>query len=195
MTTRQTDIDDFELRRERAGSGAGALLTSTLVAAAVGAGIALLLAPEKGVKTRRRLKKRIGGIDLAAPIRKLRGEASSRWEELQEGVQEEIEHQLNIRRRSPRREATIGVLGTLVGAGVALLLAPEGGLEMRERLGRSFRGLKDEAESRLHAHRQQGDTAESGSSERSRGSGDGDSNRAPRSVQDLGREAEESTVF
>ena len=64
MVKRQTDTDSFTLT-EPGGSGTGSLVATAVVAAAVGAGVALLFAPEKGVKTRKRLGKRMRKLELA----------------------------------------------------------------------------------------------------------------------------------
>jgi gas vesicle protein len=40
------------------------VLTSALLAAAVGAGVALMLAPESGNKTRKRIRKHLGALDI-----------------------------------------------------------------------------------------------------------------------------------
>ena len=64
MVKRQTDTDSFTLT-EPAGSGTGSLVATAVVAAAVGAGVALLFAPEKGAKTRKRLGKRMRKLELS----------------------------------------------------------------------------------------------------------------------------------
>ena len=48
----------------------------------IGAGIALLAAPDKGIKTRRRLRKRASGI---------KSEAGDRWDEIADDVTKKVD--------------------------------------------------------------------------------------------------------
>ena len=48
----------------------------------IGAGIALLAAPDKGIKTRRRLRKRASGI---------KNEAGDRWDEIADDVTKKVD--------------------------------------------------------------------------------------------------------
>ena len=64
MVKRQENTDSFTLA-ESSGAGAGSVVVTAVVAAAVGAGVALLFAPEKGTKTRKRLGKRMRKLELS----------------------------------------------------------------------------------------------------------------------------------
>ncbi len=204
MITRQSELDDVELGHPRRGAGAGSILTSTLVAAAVGAGVALLLAPDSGSNTRKRIRKRFDGLELGKQARALResisDEAGDRFDaiaERWEGLQDRLEAQVGIKRRSAGREAGIGALSTLLGAGIALLLAPERGEVTRDKLSESIRNFRADASTRWRPHRT-GETRPSGSGSVEAGDddfGEGDRRSPVRSVQELGREDEETTGF
>jgi gas vesicle protein len=60
MSDESEGLNEAEAGQETSGSGwhAGSFLTGLLVGAAVGAGVALLLAPASGEKTRRVLRRR-----------------------------------------------------------------------------------------------------------------------------------------
>ncbi len=82
MTRDYDRFDDVPSRGRRSGTGAGALL----LVAALGVGIGLLAAPETGVKTRRRLRRRIAtlGTDLGEGlegVQELGGRARDRMRE------------------------------------------------------------------------------------------------------------------
>jgi gas vesicle protein len=204
MITRQRDYDDLAFDREprsSRGGASGTVLTSAILAAAVGAGVALLLAPESGNKTRKRIRKRFGDLNLGrrgqAVKSKLLEEATSRLDDLTdrwEDLQEQVETRLVGPRRSGSREVTIGAIGTLVGAGVALLLAPESGAETRERITQKFRHYRGDLSTRWQPHRPSGSGATGGGPEEGAPS-NGDADRAGRtpvrSLQELGREADE----
>jgi len=53
------DDDELEEYEESAGTGAGAFLTGVVLGALIGAGVALMLAPERGEVVRRRLGGRL----------------------------------------------------------------------------------------------------------------------------------------
>jgi gas vesicle protein len=145
--TNGTELDPGEALGSERGSG---MLTSALLAAAVGAGIALLLAPETGTETRRQLGRRARELQLKKRVGRLQSDAvrgaSEGWHYLQSGVGH------RQRQSARRREATIGVLGTLLGAGAALLLAPESGSRTRERIGRGIRQARHSASLRWQPH-------------------------------------------
>jgi hypothetical protein len=103
-----------------------------------------------------------------------------------------VESRLVGPRRSSSREATIGAIGSLVGAGIALLLAPETGAETRERITQKFRHFRGDPSTRWQPHRPSGSGATGGGPE-APSNGDADrAGRTPvRSLQELGREADE----
>jgi gas vesicle protein len=157
-----TQFDSLEASKDRGGFVALAVL-----AAAVGAGAAVLLAPEEGAKTRKR---------VGRGLRNLRGDAA--------GTIAQLQREIRRRRSQSRREKRIIALaGLLVGAGIAALLAPESGTETRRRLGGTLSRIKVGAIDRIDRLRDH--SAES----TPESSGD----QPVRSVQELGRDPK--TVF
>jgi gas vesicle protein len=84
MTRRQRRFDDadFEFGDRRRGSGVGTILVAT----ALGVGVGLLAAPDTGVKTRRRLKKRLEtlGDDLGGGLEEMQGMSGRARERMRE---------------------------------------------------------------------------------------------------------------
>lgn len=126
-----TQLDSFDLLpQQQSHSGFVAL---AVFAAAIGAGAAVLLAPEEGAKTRKRVGK---------GLRSLRGDAADTIAQLQ--------REIGRRRNQSRREKRIIALsGLLIGAGIAALVAPEKGAETRKRLGGTISRIKVGAIDRL----------------------------------------------
>jgi len=133
------------------------------LAATLGAGAAILLAPEEGAKTRQRVGRGLESI---------RGEAA--------GSIAYLQRELRRRRRQSRREKRLAALtGVLVGAGIAALLMTERGASTRKRLGGTLSRIKVGAVDRIDRLRER-------SSETTK-------DRSPeeqpiRSVQELGRD-------
>jgi gas vesicle protein len=142
---------------ERGGFG-----TLIVLAAALGAGAAILFAPEEGARTRER---------VGRGLRSLRGEASDTIGQLQ--------REIGRRKRQARRDKQLmAVTGFLVGAGLATLLTPESGGTTRKRLGITLSRIKVGAVERIERLRQrQPDPAASAEEE-----------PPVRSVQELGRD-------
>ena len=194
MVKRQTDTDSFTLT-EPGGSGAGSLVATAVVAAAVGAGVALLFAPEKGVKTRKRLGKRMRKLELAKQFEELElgkraakvgSGAAGGWKQFRK---ESARHLDPARGGSGMNKPLYALLGTLAGAAAAVLLAPDSGAETRERLGNKLRDMKDDASTRWQEHRAgRRGAAENGAET---GNGAAERDRNVRSVQELGREGSE----
>jgi gas vesicle protein len=194
MVKRQTDTDSFTLT-EPGGSGTGSLVATAVVAAAVGAGVALLFAPEKGVKTRKRLGKRMRKLELAKQFdelelgkraAKMGSGAAGGWKQFRK---ESARHLDPDRGGSGMNKPLYALLGTLAGAAAAVLLAPDSGAETRERLGNKLRDMKDDASTRWQEHRAgRRGTAENGVDA---GNGAAERDRNVRSVQELGREGSE----
>jgi gas vesicle protein len=140
----------------------GGFVTLAVLAAALGAGAAILLAPEEGARTRKR---------VGRGLRNLRGEAS--------GTIAQLQREIHRRKRQARRDKRlIGLTGFLIGAGLAALLAPESGDATRKRLGGTLSRIKVGAVERIERLRQrQGNTAEVPSEE-----------NPVRSIQELGRD-------
>jgi gas vesicle protein len=116
----------------------GGFVALAVLAAALGAGAAVLLAPEEGGKTRER---------VGRGLRSLRGEAADTVAQLQR----EIRRRKN---QSRRDKQLIAVAGLLIGAGVAALLAPESGAQVRRRLGGTLGRIKVGAIDRIDRIRQ-----------------------------------------
>ncbi|MEO8090563.1 MAG: YtxH domain-containing protein [Gemmatimonadales bacterium] len=96
----------------------GGFVALAVLAAALGAGAAILLAPDEGGETRKR---------VGRGLRSLQSEAADTVAQLR--------RELRRRKNQSRREKQIiAVAGLLVGAGVAALLTPERGAQVRQRL-------------------------------------------------------------
>jgi gas vesicle protein len=192
MVKRQADTDSFALT-EQAGAGAGSLVATAVVAAAVGAGVALLFAPEKGVKTRKRLGKRMRKLELSKQLEELElgkraammgSGAAGGWKRFRKKSARRIDPD-----RGSSNTPLYALLGTLAGAAAAVLLAPDSGQRTRERLGSKLRDMKDDASTRWEEHRAGRRAAAQNGMEAGNGSADRDRN--VRSVQELGREGSE----
>jgi hypothetical protein len=164
------DFNDLELDDATPREDSGGFVALAILAAALGAGAAVLLAPDEGSKTRQR---------VGRGLRHLRGDAAGRIAQLQR----EIRKRKNQSRREKR---IIALAGLLVGAGVATLLAP-GSTEARTRLGGTLGRIKVGAIDKIERLRsRQSDPHPVPSEAR-------DEPREVRSVQELGRDP--NTVF
>jgi gas vesicle protein len=116
MSFDTADLDlDPELEESSEGGGSFGL---GLLAAAIGAGAALLFAPTEGARTRELL----GG-----ELRGLRGDASK--------VLGRLQREVRRRRTQDRRRAQFAALaGLAVGAALTALLTPTSGPEARRRI-------------------------------------------------------------
>lgn len=74
-------MDEKDTEHEAAERGSGSLVAGIIIGAIIGAGIALLAAPQTGVDTRRRLSRR---------ARELREEAADRLEEASRRTRREL---------------------------------------------------------------------------------------------------------
>ena len=112
----------------------GSIFTTVLVGGAVGAGLALVLAPKSGSETRNDLKRIANRFTQAVDIGKdLYGEGKEFVGKAVEAgkkayVEERPLEPINIKRGS----LVVPILaGGIIGAGIALLLAPKSGSETR----------------------------------------------------------------
>lgn len=145
----------------------GGFVALAVLAAALGAGAAVLLAPDEGSRTRQRVGRGLRG---------LKGDAAARIARLQR----ELKRRKNQSRREKRM---IALAGVLIGAGVAALLTPRGA-EARTRLGGTLSRIKVGAIDRIDRLRAQPGEPVSKAP---------DEERQVRSVQELGRDP--NTVF
>lgn len=122
------DFDDFDLEDDADREEGGGLLGLALFALAVGAGAAMLFAPAEGAKTRQIVGDRLKSI---------RGDAGVALER----VQRELGRR-EARRRRERRSSAL--LGLAVGAGLAALLTPESGPDVRRRIADRLRRTEEE---------------------------------------------------
>src|SRR5215204_1995203 len=144
----------------------GGFVALAILAAALGAGAAILLAPDEGSKTRERVTR---------TFRTLSGDTAERLARLQ--------REIKRRRNQSRREKRIVALaGVLIGAGIATLIAP-GGAEVRSKLGGTLSRIKVGAIDRIERLR-----AQAGETEPTLGQ-----DREVPTVQELGRDP--NTVF
>jgi gas vesicle protein len=143
------------------GGERGGFVALAVIAAAVGAGAALLLAPEPGAKTRKR---------VGRGLHRFRGGAAETIAQLQREVSRK-------RNQSRRENRLMGLAGLLIGAGLAAVLNPESGPATRQRLGSTWSRIKVGTVNRidrLKARREPGDS--------------GVQPESVRTVQELGRD-------
>ena len=118
---------------DRQTSERGGFIALAALAAAVGAGAAILFAPEEGAKTRKR---------VGRGLESLRGEAA--------GTIAYLQGELRHRRRESQREKRIaGLTGFVVGAGLAAFLMTDRGASTRKRLGGTLSRIKVGAVDRI----------------------------------------------
>jgi gas vesicle protein len=120
-------------QNDRRTSERGGFIGMAALAATLGAGAAILFAPEEGAKTRQRVGR---GLET------IRGEAA--------GTITSLQRELRRRRRQSQREKRLAALmGVLVGAGITALLMTERGTSTRKRLGGTFSRIKVGAVDRI----------------------------------------------
>lgn len=144
----------------------GGFVALAILAAALGAGAAVLLAPSEGAKTRKRVRR---------GLHSLRGDAA----ETVSRLQREIRRRRNQSRREKR---IIAVAGLLIGAGAAALVSPRSA-EVRTRLGGTLSRIKVGAIDRIERLRPR--SGETGT--------EAEESREVPTVQELGRDP--NTVF
>ncbi len=137
MADVNTDLENGTPDDSPAGERGGFVALAVL-AAALGAGAAILLAPDEGGETRKR---------VGRGLRSLRGDAT--------GTVAQLRREIRRRRNQSRREKQIiAVAGLLIGAGVAALLAPESGAQVRQRLSGTLGRIRVGAIDRIERLRQ-----------------------------------------
>ncbi len=152
------DSDAFDAGSD---AGRGGFVALAIIAAAAGAGAALLLAPDEGARTRQR---------VGRGLRSIGGEAA--------GTIAQLQRELRRRKNQSRREKqVVGLAGFLIGAGLAAILTPQSGPATRERLGSTLGRIKVGAVDRIGRLRRAGDAPEQPAD-----------SRQVRSVQELGRD-------
>jgi gas vesicle protein len=157
--------DDIELDTSTQ-EDSGGFVALAVLAAALGAGAAILLAPDEGAKTRKRVRR---------GLQSLRGDAVGRMEKLQR----EIRRRKN---QSRRERKLIALAGLLIGAGFSALISPQGA-DVRSRLGGTLGRIKVGAIDRIERIRTRPGEPDLSHVE----------DREVRSVQELGRDP--NTVF
>jgi len=147
-------------------AGRGGFVALAVIAAALGAGAAILLAPDEGARTRRR---------VTQSLRSLGGEAAGTIAQLQRDL-------LKRRVQSSREKRVMALAGLFIGAGLAALVTPESGTVTRRRLGGTLSRIKVGTVDRIERMRQRTEPGEAPAE-----------SRPVRSVQELGRDP--NTVF
>jgi hypothetical protein len=151
-------------------SGRGGFVALAALAAAAGAGAAILFAPEEGAKTRKR---------VGRTLESLRGEAAGTISSLQRELR-------RGRRQSRRNQQIAGLAGFVLGVGAAALLMSDRGSSARKRLGGTLGRIKVGAVDRIERLRQRSpEGTEQPGTEPS-----GARDEQVRSVQELGRESD-----
>ena len=140
------DFTQFDALDRPDQEGHGGFVALAVLAAALGAGAAVLLAPEEGAKTRKRVRK---GLES------LRGDAGETIAQLQKEIRKR-------RNQSRREKRIIALSGLLIGAGLASVLAPSSGPETRRRLGGTLSRIKVGAIDRLDRLREKAEAAADG---------------------------------
>lgn len=141
--------------REDAG---GSSLGTIVLAAAVGAGVALLLATDAGRDTRQRVARKLRHLELGERVEQLGSVASERLAGVRDRARSRSRG-ARRRRPSPRPDskgdngALYAALGTVAGAAIAALLTPQGGRETREWIGHTFDDLRNNASLKWREHR------------------------------------------
>src|SRR3954469_16360705 len=144
-------------------SDRGGFVALAALAATLGAGAAILFAPEEGAKTRKR---------VGRTLESLRGEAA--------GTIGSLQRELRRRRRQSQRDQRVaGLTGFVLGVGVAALLLTDRGTSARNRLGGTLGRIKVGAVDRIERLRQRS---------QQRKEQDGPDEQPVRSVQELGRD-------
>jgi gas vesicle protein len=115
----------------------GSILTTVLVGGAVGAGLALVLAPKSGSEIRKDLKRVANRFTQAVDIGKdLYGEGREFVGKAVDAGKKAYVEEKPLEPINNERGSILGPIlaGGIIGAGIALLLAPKSGSETRDDL-------------------------------------------------------------
>jgi gas vesicle protein len=163
MTKRQRRFDDadFDFGDRRRGAGVGTIFLAT----ALGVGIGLLAAPDTGVKTRRRLRKRfetLGG-DLGEGLEEMQGLSGRARERMRERLSnvrkrgEDAWEDLEDRWRGEEEEesgALSGVLAVVAGIAATYFLTSDRAAPARSRVRDTAETVRREATNRWEHYQQ-----------------------------------------
>jgi hypothetical protein len=165
MTRRQRRFDDADFEfGERRGRAAG--VSTIFLATALGVGIGLLAAPDTGVRTRRRLRKRLEtlGEDLGGGIEEMQGLSGRARERMRERLARvrkrgaDAWEDLEERWHGEEEEEDSGALGAVlaIAAGVAAtyFLTSERAAPARTRVRETAENVKREATNRWERYQQ-----------------------------------------
>jgi gas vesicle protein len=194
MTRRQRRFDDADFDFGDRGRGPG--LGTILVATALGVGVGLLAAPDTGVKTRRRLRKRLEtlGDDLGGGLEEMQGlsgRARERMRERLASMKKRGEHALeDLEDRwhgEEEEEDDSGALGAVlaVAAGIAAtyFLTSDRAAPARSRVRETAENVRREATDRWERYQQHrneaGSNGQPGSSQSETRSGSVPSDESP----------------
>ena len=148
-------MDDFGRYGEpgsgRGRSSAGGIATVAL-AAAVGAGVALLFTTDTGAETRKSVSRRLRRLELRNRAGRLGEAALEGWEQVRGEGRKRVK-QYRGHAASEDHSALYATLGTVAGAALAALLTPQGGRETREWIGSTFDDIRQNASLRWKEHR------------------------------------------
>lgn len=116
----------------------GGFVALAVLAAAAGAGAAILLAPDEGGETRKR---------VGRGLRTLRGDAAETVAQLRREIRKR-------KNQSRREKQIIAVAGLLIGAGLASFLSPASGAQVRRQLKGTLGRIRVGAVDRIDRLRQ-----------------------------------------
>ena len=143
------DLIGSEGRHSR--SVAGGVATVAL-AAAVGAGVALLFTTDAGARARGRVAGRLRDLELGERAERASHAARDGFET----IRRKGARRMRQFRHEPERDrsgALYATLGTVAGAALAALLTPQGGRETRDWIGHQFDDLRQNASLKWKEHR------------------------------------------
>jgi len=149
-------MDEFGRYGDPGGSSSSSGIATVALAAAIGAGVALLFTTDRGAETRksvsRSVSRRLRKLELRNRADRLGEAALEGWDQVRGEGQRRLK-KYRGRARSEDHSALYATLGTVAGAALAALLTPQGGRETREWIGSTFDDLRENASLRWKEHR------------------------------------------